>query len=59
MCKNKQNSELELCFEKRELLSWSYAHENQERWCWSHVHEKEKLWTWSSFIFGMAPQLFL
>jgi len=38
----KQKPKLEPCYDKKELRSWSYAHENQELWCWiqSHVHDK-------------------
>jgi len=44
---------------KKELWSWSFAHENQELQSGSHVHLKEKLQSQSSFIFMTALQTWL
>jgi len=43
MCKNEQKPELETepCYEKTELRSWRFTHENQELQSRRHVHEKK------------------
>jgi len=56
MYENKEKPELELCYEKRELQSGSYARKNQGLWSWSHIHERENLQSQSSFILVSAPQ---